>query len=179
MILDHIGDQIGETSLSDKQAYYATQFEVHVGNSLIWYENEKCGGGPFLASNFEDYHDTVSWYSFDGMAPAYGFEAACNLPGRYTFIVASGVPSTQVRLCSLGVTGNVYSRQQTLETQIEIEEGAVLEFLVDHISAERALGNTIVPNVRQNRDAEMSCITLERGTTATIVRVDAGYLTAG
>ena len=86
-----IGDSVSNTSLSFNHAH---KWRVYVGNDPIWSNNPECPGGPFLLSDFKDYideSDTVS--AADKMVPGYGFEAWCNLPGRYTFFRAIGLPS--------------------------------------------------------------------------------------
>ena len=87
-----IGDSDSVGALSTN---YVDTWRVYVGNDPIWRNNPECSGGPFLKSDFKDYideSDTVS--AADKMIPGYGFEVWCNLPGRYTFFRAIGLPST-------------------------------------------------------------------------------------
>jgi hypothetical protein len=37
--------------------YYASQWEVYIGDSTMYSENPKCPGGPHLSKNYDDYHD--------------------------------------------------------------------------------------------------------------------------
>ena len=103
---------IGDSDSNDAiQRSYAHTWRVYVGNNSIWSENPECPGGPFLKSDFKDYMDNSSTVlDADKMVPGYGFEAWCNLPGRYTFFRATGLPSTYVTICSVAVTGTKYIR---------------------------------------------------------------------
>ena len=84
---------------------------MYVGNDPIWSNNPECPGGPFLKSNFKDYIDESNTVlAADKMVPGYGFEAWCNLPGRYTFFRAISPPSGGVNVCSVAVTGTKYIR---------------------------------------------------------------------
>ena len=44
-------------SFSDFSQYYASQWEVYIGDSPVYSENPKCPGGPHLSSNYDDYID--------------------------------------------------------------------------------------------------------------------------
>jgi hypothetical protein len=76
---------------------YVHTWRVYVGNDPIWSKNPECPGGPFLRSDFKDYideSDTVDTTIHpDKLVPGYGFETWCNLPGKYTFYRATGLPS--------------------------------------------------------------------------------------
>ena len=97
---------MGTVSEYTLDMYLMRSIEIYIGNEPNWYDNPKCDGGPYLSDNFEDYFDPL----LNKMVPSYGFEAFCNMPGRYTFFVASGVPSFNVFICSLGVMGTRYLR---------------------------------------------------------------------
>ena len=58
-----------------------------------------------------------------GKAWTYGKEAWCNLEGRYMHIVAdlSHLSSYTMSLCSLGIMGTEYVRNETPPTEITIE----------------------------------------------------------
>ena len=103
-----IGDS---TSVNNLPLNYAHTWRVYVGNNPIWSNNPECPGGPFLKSDFKDYMDNSSTVlDADKMVPGYGFEAWCNLPGRYTFFRAISLPSGNVNICSVAVTGTKYIR---------------------------------------------------------------------
>ena len=68
---------------------YTHTWEVYIGNDPLWSNNPKCAGGPHLSSTYEDYWDELA----DKLVPAYGFEVFCNMPGQYTFFVATGLPT--------------------------------------------------------------------------------------
>ena len=92
-------------------------WRVYVGNDPIWSNNPECPGGPFLRSDFKDYideSDTVDLTIYpDKLVPGYGFETWCNLPGRFTFYRATGIPTISVAVCSIAVTGTRYIRDST------------------------------------------------------------------
>ena len=71
----------------------SAQVNVYVGNSPDWHENTLCPGGPFLDPDLKDYYDLKAEISGWPMSEAYGFEAWCNLEGRYVFWVADTVPT--------------------------------------------------------------------------------------
>ena len=81
---------------------------MHIGNEPVFSDNPKCAGGPFLADNYEDYYDDAG--NVQKMIPAFGFEAYCNMPGRYTFFNPIHIPQVYASICSVGVMGTRYLR---------------------------------------------------------------------
>ena len=61
--------------------YYASQWEVYIGDSPVYLENQKCLGGPHLSSNYDDYSDAYANIRGKPKSPAYGFEKFCNMSG--------------------------------------------------------------------------------------------------
>jgi hypothetical protein len=108
---------------------YTSGWEVYIGDSDTWSNNEKCSGGPFLAGTYDDYFD--SWATID--VPGFGFEVWCNMEGRYTFFVASGVPSESVSICSIAVTGTIYVRDTAIDNPMTVTEQETTTFTVKHI----------------------------------------------
>ena len=82
----------------------------------MYSNNPKCGGGPFLSSSYDDYFDE----KYNSLAPASGLEVECNLPGQYTFFVATKVPSVSVTVCSVAVMGTRYVRDDPVPELIQI-----------------------------------------------------------
>ena len=61
--------------------------DIYIGNSLVFSENAKCAGGPFMEQ--DDYENSyTSSEKYVGVW-RHGEEAWCNLEGRYTHIVAN------------------------------------------------------------------------------------------
>ena len=64
-----------------------------------------------MLSDYKDYIDeSDSVLDSSKMVSGYGFEAWCNLPGRYTFFRSNGLPNSFVSICSVSVTGTKYIR---------------------------------------------------------------------
>ena len=106
MVLDQPNNwAIGDT-VSILNQYYAHSWEIYIGNKPLWSENPKCPGGPRLRADYKDYYDEFG----SRLAPAFGFEAWCNMSGQFTFFVATGLPSEEVSICSVGVFGTSYIR---------------------------------------------------------------------
>ena len=79
----------------------------------MYSQNPKCPGGPYLKGTYDEYKDKFAFEHYGKLAsPAFGFEAWCNMSGQYTFFVATGVPSLEVSICSLGVFGPSYVRKE-------------------------------------------------------------------
>lgn len=80
--------------------------------------------------------------------PTFGLEEWCNLPGRYTFAVATSLPTSGVRVCEFAVMGTKYIRTTPL-TDVKVvytDTSAVLE--VENIFSEEALGNVLAIELR-------------------------------
>ena len=108
---DFMDAPVGEVSTADLDKYHATSWEVFVGNDPDHLNNTKCAGGPHLRPDYEDKFD-----EFKGrFVPSFTVEAWCNLKGRYVHLVASNVPSESVTICTVGILGTRYVRNQALE----------------------------------------------------------------
>ena len=126
MVQDRIMvNNIGAETAIDLNKFYAHTFEVYIGNDPLWSNNPKCPGGPHLKRTFDDYHDNWAYREHGkNTSPAFGFEVWCNMAGRYTFFVATGVPSVKISICSIAVFGTRYIRAQTLTTYFVIQAGS-------------------------------------------------------
>ena len=100
---------------------YVSEWEIYIGNSPVYFENPKCPGGSRLKSTFDEYYDEFA----ANVSPAFGFEKWCNMSGQYTFFEATGVPSVEASICSLGVFGENYIRDVALEKSILIAAGSL------------------------------------------------------
>ena len=100
--------------------YYTSVWEVYVGGDLLYSNNPRCEGGPFLKSTYDDYSDTFGGLASAASWQAYGFEAKCNLSGRYTFLVAFSVPRYSVTVCTVAVMGTRYVRDNAAPEWMQI-----------------------------------------------------------
>ena len=87
--------------------------EVYVGDYEDYTKNTRCPDGPYLKSTYDDVWDAYA----NKFVPKYGIEAWCNMRGQYVHFVASGVPSESVTICSVGIMGTRYVRDQPLVSQ--------------------------------------------------------------
>ena len=71
-------------------------------------------------TSYEDYYDEYSGGIF---VPNWGLEEWCNMPGRYTFFVAAGVPTSDVSICAVAVMGTRYLRVEPVVDSIEVKFG--------------------------------------------------------
>lgn len=71
------------------------------------------------------------------------------MEGQFTFLVATSLPTDSVRVCSIGVMGTTYIRDEDLAESIEVEVGGTVVLTVPHIRAEDDIGNTLAINLRQ------------------------------
>ena len=81
-------------------------YEIWIGNSADPSECTKCAGGPHMTAS--------SGLDSDGNWRG-GNEVWCNLPGKYTHILAdrsahASSPDNEINICALGVMGNRYTR---------------------------------------------------------------------
>ena len=103
--------------------------EIYIGDSLEWADNPKCPEGPFLRT--DDSSNYYEWFSSAGSGEdwAFGIEAWCNMPGRYTTVVAdySSIMSTYLAItpsiCDFAVLGTRYIRDDPVPEQIELNAG--------------------------------------------------------
>ena len=90
-------------------------WHVYIGNDPNHFNLNTHCGGPFLDSDFKDYFDAYAGAS----VPAFGFDAWCNLPGRYTYFTTVGYIGA-LTVCDLGVFGTVFIRDEPLYETIEV-----------------------------------------------------------
>lgn len=80
------------------------------------------------------------------------------MEGQYTFIAATGLPSENVSICSVGVMGTTYVRDETLPSSIEVFVGGTEIIRVPHIRAEDDIGNVLAINLRQKKGTELAFV---------------------
>lgn len=73
----------------DPSVDYAARVSVHIGDDPDWQRNPQCEGSPFLdpedPSKFGKSYTTADGTT--GIGYNFGFEAWCNMQGRYTSFV--------------------------------------------------------------------------------------------
>ena len=151
-----IGGYPGTTSSAELDARYAAGWNIYVGNDPIWSNNLVCPGGPHLATNYEDVYDAHA----ARLIPAYGFEVWCNLPGQYTFFVATQVPSSKVTICDIAVIGTRYIRVNEVPTSVQVQVDGTQTLYAEHVYSEETIGNTIAIDMRQRIGDELAFVTL-------------------
>ena len=137
----------GSASTDHLKTSYVHSWRVYVGNDPVWSIIPECLGGPFLRSDFKDYideSDTV--LAADKLVPGYGFEAWCNLPGRFTFYRATGLSEFQINVsvCSVAVMGTKYIRAAPLASDLVIFSETTTTLKVPHVYSELPIGNVLV-----------------------------------
>ena len=138
LLVQDVGSGIlGSTSTENLDKKYATQWDVHIGDSPDWRDNPKCTLTPLLAADYRD--STKNWSEgvYEGTeVPAYGFVKYCNMSGQYVTFVAHGVPSISITVCTVSINGNRYIRDISPETIVEILAGETQTMQVEHIRPE-------------------------------------------
>ena len=82
------------------------------------------------------YYDKRTESHTPGYVWTYGIEVWCNMQGQYVTIVADLSHLTapyEMSLCSLGVMGASYTRDESLPEVIEIYQGASMSLTIPHI----------------------------------------------
>ena len=69
------------------------------------------------------------------------------MSGRYTFFVASGVPSKQLSICNVAVFGTRYIRTIDPPSSITID-ACPKTFTVEHIHAEDVIADTLAISLK-------------------------------
>ena len=95
---------------TDYPKYLAANWEVYIGNSPVWHENQKCPDGPWLKSDYKDVFSDSTHPTLGKMVPAFGFRKVCNMLGTFTHYVAHTIPTESVTLCDTAVLGTYYIR---------------------------------------------------------------------
>ena len=98
----------------------------------------------------------------------YGAEAWCNMEGRYVTLVVSPDPAYlgqyTLSICSLGVMGVKYIRDNPPPTRIEIKYFGDQTITIENIYAQERLGNTLSIHLRQKPGSEHAFVTLTQGS---------------
>ena len=160
--------------MADLDRYYASKFDIYIGNDATYSNNPKCPLGPFLRNAYDDYFDESQ--SINGYFAAFGFEAACNMEGQYTYLVATNVPTDYVSICSAAVFGTTYARPTTALTALSLGYGVKISYKIGHIAAEDAIGNIISIDLRQKSGSELDFVSFTNNSADTDVEIDGATL---
>ena len=92
-----------------------------------------------------NYHSYTRKGSIYNDAWNYGKEVWCNLEGRYMHIVADlshlAGQSYEMQLCSVGIMGTKYIRDQTLPETLEIQSEGITTLTIANIYSAISIGN--------------------------------------
>ena len=84
----------------------------------------------------------------------YGKEVWCNLEGRYMHIISDlkhlAGQGYSMELCSIGVMGTQYIRDEILSDTVEIAKEEILYLTIPNIYSALAIGNQLDINLRQS-----------------------------
>ena len=131
--------------------------------------------------------DPESWYydertataGGDSRAPGYvwtyGIEVWCNLEGQYVHIVADLSHLTgpyTMSLCSVGIMGTSFERNEPLPNHIELAQGESIEIPVPYIFDEHGISTEQIINLRQAASAEFSFVTIYEKAESSTVHID-------
>ena len=112
---------------------------LYIGNDPIATKNQLCPGSPFMTIDADSdgwYYDESTYGRSAGNAWTYGVEAWCNMEGRYLHIVADLshlTPPYTMSLCSLGIMGSRYVRDEPVPETLELVQGEIQTVSVSHI----------------------------------------------
>ena len=93
------------------------------------------------------------------------------MSGRYTFFVATGVPTAEISICTIAVSGTRYIRDTTLASIIVVKAGDSSVFTVPHVHAEDVIGNKLVIGLRQKTGSELPFLAFTIGTSSSDVAI--------
>ena len=80
-------------------------------------------------------------------------------------------------ICSLGIMGTEYVRNEAPPTDITLEQGSTTALNIPHIYSALPIGNTLQINMRQQSGAELSFVSLSNLASLTKVKIDGSNLT--
>lgn len=179
----------GYTHIHTNQNEYFQNFEVYIGNSPDYSQNPKCPGGPFMTlapgSDGWYYDERTNNSRLPAEVWTYGKEIWCNMPGRFVNIVANLkhlTPPYLMSLCSIGLMGASYVRDEPLTEVIEVTQGQQVSFSVAHIYDEHTNGEVpLAVNLRQAAGAAdtLSFVSLVESESASVVAIDASSTPVG
>ena len=100
------------------------------------------------------------------------------MPGRYTFFVATGIPTVQLSICSIAVFGTRYIRAQTLTDYFVIQAGTQAVLNVPDVYAEDVIADTLTIDIVQKASSVLQFVTIANGASSADVTINASSLLA-
>ena len=100
------------------------------------------------------------------------------MAGQFTFFVASGVPTKEVSICSVGVFGTRYIRAFDPPSSITLDASQKV-LTVNHVYAEDDISDILAINLRQKPSAELSWVTIFNSLTSADVTINAKGVPTG
>ena len=180
---------------SNPENEYFQNVEIYVGNSTDWTENEVCPGGPHMLTD----EGSSAWYYDERTTSGnllgynisrskayewgYGAEVWCNKRGRYVHLIAdlSHLSGTyKMSLCSVGIMGASYIRDEPLPTAIELYLGSLPYIInVPYIYDEYTAGEIPLNiNLRQS-SGPLNFVTLSEDYDKSVIEIDSLGVTPG
>ena len=116
--------------------------------------------------------DSDSWYYDErtegsgtpALVWTYGMEVWCNLEGQYVHIVADLghlVPPYTMSLCSVGIMGTSFTRNEPVPDHIALAQGESIEMPVPHIFDENTISTDQKINLRQAASAKLPFVNIK------------------
>ena len=94
------------------------------------------------------------------------------MSGRYTFFVATSVPSDKVSICTIAVFGTRYIRFESLVDTLKIQANDQSVLSVPHVYSEEKIGNQLAIDLRQQADSELPFVSFINRASSTDVVID-------
>ena len=118
-----------------------------------------------------------------GYVWTYGVEVWCNKPGRFVNIVADLrhlTPPYEMSLCSVGIMGASYVRDEPLPEVIEVFHGQHTSITVPHIFDELSNGRVpLIAHLRQASPSLLAFVSFTEDQNASVVHIDASGASLG
>ena len=141
----------------------------------------KTSGVRYGQNVYRDGSGNKPAYNLNGDVWAGGKEAWCNMPGRYTTIVAdynediNSYHWFKPSLCSIGIFGTRYIRNEPLRGSLPVRMGSSRSMFIPHIffDPDYEITNILSIHVRQKAGHEVGVVELTDFDTGTLVSIDA------
>ena len=96
-------------------------------------------------NDHSNYHSYTRYSTLHTDIWNYGKEVWCNLEGRYMHIIADlshlAGQGYEMQLCSVGIMGTKYIRDQTLPETLEIQSEGITTLTIANIYSAISIGN--------------------------------------
>ena len=82
-------------------------------------------------------------------------------------------------LCTVGIFGTEYVRDEVIEETLKIQSGAIQSLQIPHINSALEIGNTLAINMRQRLGSELDFVFITEQETYSEVTINASGLQTG